>query len=116
METCRTLAQHPIYGEVTDMADAKFELLGAGLYQERVEDAVESLRAVGRLFPLTDRHRQMLLECGGAIFLHNGALFEPIEPNPLVGKNDGCNDLTMLFGLGEGRHSILGNAERTDGE
>ncbi len=98
------------------MTDAKFELLGARLFEERAKDLTSSLKAVERLFPLTERHRQVLLEFGGPIYFEKGALFSSVEFNPLAAKDDGCNDLTMLLGLGEGDFSILDNARRTEGE
>ncbi len=98
------------------MTDAKFELLRARLFEERAKDVTSSLKAVERLFPLTERHRRVLLEFGGPICFEKGAFFRAAESNPWARKDNGCNSLNMLLGLGEGDFSIMDNVKRTEGE
>lgn len=86
---------------------AKMEKLGASLIGEKVNDD-STLAEIEKSLPLTESYRRVLLDFGGGVFFDKGALFIPDKPIPFADSN-GKLGISMLFGLGRDRFSILDN-------
>ena len=89
------------------LSKAKLKSLGANLIGRKAKDA-STLSAIEKLFDveLPEAYKNALVDIGGGIFFDKGARFTSDDKIPLQ-RSDGTISLSMLFGLGRGKHSIL---------
>ena len=91
------------------LSKQKLKKLGASLIGRKAKDA-STLAKIEKMFDveLPQAYKNALVEFGGGIFFAMGASFTSDDEIPLQ-RPDGTIRLTMLFGLGRGKHSILEN-------
>ena len=84
----------------------KLKELKAELIGTKVTATDPSLKKIEKLFPLSASYRKALVKIGGGIFFAAEVRVTPIDSIPSQ-RPDGTMDVSMLFGLGRGQHSIL---------
>ena len=91
------------------LSKQKLKKLGASLIGRKAKDA-STLAKIEKMFDvkLPATYKNALVHFGGGIFFDKGARFSSDSVIPLQ-RSDGTIRLTMLFGLGRGKHSILKN-------
>jgi hypothetical protein len=97
------------------MAQEYLSQLAARLLDEKSDDFGLALKSAEQVVPMSVSYRTILLQFGGAIVFDNGAKFTSDELSPLSDK-DGYQTLEVLYGLGNGQHSILRKGEQYSGE
>ena len=100
------------------MLKEKLKELGGELMGGRSADPqkeVEALeRSLGVQLPAT--YRAILIDCGGEVFLENGAIFRPEEPTPWDDSGDGTLDVNSFYGVGRFRTTLQKMIEALVGE
>ena len=89
------------------LSKQKLKKLGANLIGRKAKDA-STLTKIEKMFniELPKGYKNALIDIGGGIFFDKGARFTSDDKIELQ-RRDGTVSLTMLFGLGRGKHSLL---------
>jgi len=93
------------------MTHERMKRLGAQPLGAKTQDVVKAIEALENLIPVSRGYRTVLETFEGAIIFANGAKFRTDAPSPL-NRKDGSQNLEVLYGPGNGKHSIRYHAER----
>ncbi len=97
------------------MRNKKLSELGARLLGEKASNLGMAALDLESLLLVSPSYGELLTTIGGAIIFDNGAKYIPDEATPLT-RTDGYNSLEVLFGLGNGKHSIRRAAQQYEGQ
>ena len=89
------------------LSKQKLAELGASLIGRKAKDS-SALSKIEKMFDveLPQAYKDALVDIGGGIFFDKGARFTSDKKSPLQ-RPDGTLSLSMLYGLGRGKHSLL---------
>lgn len=94
------------------MYEDRMKELSAEIFGEKADNPAEAAKELERFIetPLPEDLQQFLVEAAGALIFGSFVVYRPIELTPW-NKDGSPQDVDIMYGLGEGKYSILENLE-----